>query len=178
MLTMNENTENFADLYDKYAKKIFNFIYYKTHHKETAQDLTQETFIKALDNFNGFSQDKGKFSTWIYQIARNTVIDFYRTKKSCVNVDDVWDLAGKEDILRDFDVSKKLKDVEKYLARLKPEQREIIILRVWEGYSYKEIAEILGKNEGNCRVMFSRTIKSLRDEMPLSVFLFLLLFRI
>ncbi|MDD5145102.1 MAG: RNA polymerase sigma factor [Candidatus Pacebacteria bacterium] len=172
-----ENTENFAGFYDKHVKKIFNFIYYKTHHKETAEDLTQETFMKALDSFKNFDLKKGKFSTWLYQIARNTVIDFYRTKKNFVNVDDVWDLAGKENILRDLDVSGKLKDVEKYLAKLKPEQREIVILRVWEGYSYKEIAEILGKNEVNCRVVFSRTIHTLKNEMPLSVFIAMLLFR-
>lgn len=177
MLNKGENTENFPELYDKYVKKIFNFIYYKTHHKETAEDLTQETFTKVLDNFNTFDGKRGKFSTWLYQIARNTVIDFYRTKKNYINADDVWDLAGKENILRDVDVSMKLEEVEKYLGKLKPEQREIVILRVWEGYSYKEIAEIVGKNEVSCRVAFSRTIQTLKSEMPLSAFIaFLLLF--
>ena len=171
-----ENISDFGQVYDKYVKKIFNFIYYKTHHKETAEDLTSETFMKALAKLDGFDENKGSFSTWLYQIARNTVIDFYRTKKNDINIDDVWDLADEEDIIRDFDTAEKLKQVKKYLKKLKSDQREIVILRVWEGVSYKEIAEIIGKSEASCKMTFSRTIQVLREEMPLSVFLLLLLF--
>ena len=176
MLGKRENTKNFGQLYDKYVKKIFNFIYYKTHHKETAEDLTSETFMKALTKINEFDEDKGAFSTWLYQIARNTVIDFYRTKKSNLNIDDIWDLANEEDILCDLDTKEKLTEVKKYLKKLKSEQREIVILRVWEGMSYKEISEAVGKSEASCKMSFSRTIHQLRLEMPLSVFLALLLF--
>jgi len=176
MLGKRENTENFDQLYDKYVKKIFNFIYYKTHHKETAEDLTSDTFMKALTKIHDFDESKGAFSTWLYQIARNTVIDFYRTKKSNLNIDDIWDLADGEDILRDLDTAKKLTEVKKYLKTLKVEQREIVILRVWEGMSYKEISEAVGKTEASCKMAFSRTIERLREDMPLSVFMALLLF--
>ena len=167
--------ENFGEIYDKYAKRIYNFIYYKTHHKETTEDLTSQTFMKALNKFSEFNGAKGSFSSWIYTIARNNVIDFYRTKKVNVNVDDVWDLSDKVDIERDIDVSHNLSKIRKYLKRLKPDQREVIILRIWEDMSYREIAEIMGKTENNCKVLFSRTIKKLREEMPISIFLILLL---
>jgi RNA polymerase sigma-70 factor, ECF subfamily len=172
----NLNLKDFPGLYDQYVRKIFNFIYYKTHHKETAEDLTSDTFTKAFKKMGDFDENKGKFSTWLYQIARNTVIDFYRAKKSYVNIDDVWDLAGQEDILRDLDTAQKLKEVKTYLKELDSCQREIVLLRVWEGMSYKEISEIVGRDEGNCRVIFSRTIKALKETMPLSVFLAMLLF--
>jgi len=176
MLDKRKNTENFSQLYDKYVNKIFNFIYYKTHHKETAEDLTSETFIKALTKISGFDENKGAFSTWLYQIARNTVIDFYRTQKNNLNIDDVWDLSNEEDIICDLDTKQKLTKVKKYLKGLKSEQREIVILRVWEGMSYKEISEAVGKTEASCKMAFSRTIQKLRREMPLSIFLALLLF--
>ena len=176
MLDKKVNRDNFGQLYDKYIKKIFNFIYYKTHHKETAEDLTSDTFIKALNKLDRFDENKGSFSTWIYQIARNTVIDFYRTEKNSVNVDDVWDLSTDEDILRDLDTAKKLEDVKEHLKTLKNEQREIVILRVWQGMSYKEISEAMGKSEASCKMAFSRTIKILKERMPLSVFLTMLLF--
>lgn len=172
------NLNNFPDLYTQYVRKIFNFIYYKTHHKETAEDLTSQTFLKALRSLDQFDQEKGKFSTWLYQIARNQVIDFYRAKRQDISIEDVWDLAGQEDVLRDFDAAEKLKKVQEYLKKLKPDQREIVLLRVWEGMSYREIAEALGKDEAHCRVIFSRTIQSLKDKMPLAVLLGLLLFSI
>ena len=176
MLDKKVNRDNFGKLYDKHIKKIFNFIYYKTHHKETAEDLTSETFIKALNNLDKFDESKGSFSTWIYKIARNTVIDFYRTKKNSVDIDDIWDLSTDEDILRDLDTAKKLEDVKEYLKTLKSEQREIVMLRVWEEMSYKEISEVMGKSEASCKMAFSRTIKILKERMPLSVFLTMLLF--
>ena len=168
--------DNFEGLYEKYVRKIFNFIYYKTHHKETAEDLTSETFMKALKNFSAFKKEKGSFSSWIYSIARNTVIDFYRTKKSHLNIEDIWDLTEDGDILQDLDTKMKLKEARKYLKNFSAEHREIVLLRVWEGMSYKEIAQITGKDEVNCRVIFSRTISSLRQASAFAL-LALLLFK-
>lgn len=169
------NLRNFSRLYDKHVKAIYRFIYYKTHHKETAEDLTSTTFIKALDNFNSFQSEKGNFSAWLYRIARNTVIDFYRTKKSNLNIEDVWDLSGDEDIERDICMTKQLEDVKEYLKTLKAEQREIIILRVWEDLSYRKISQITGKTEENCKVIFSRTILKLRSSVPLIILILLIL---
>jgi RNA polymerase sigma-70 factor, ECF subfamily len=171
------NRDNFGQLYDEYVRKIFNFIYYKTHHKETAEDLTSDTFTKAYRKLENFDQNKGKFSTWLYQIARNTVIDFYRVKKIHVNIDDVWDLSEDIDIQRDFDTSQKLKEVKKYLKTLDACQREIVLLRVWDGLSYREISEIVGKDEVNCRVIFSRTLHTLKKEMPAAILAAMLLFK-
>ncbi len=167
--------EEFGQLYDKYIKKIYDFVYYKTHHKETAEDLTSQSFMKALEKISSFDCDKGTFQAWLYQIARNTVIDYYRTKKSDLDIEDVWDLSDDEDLERDFDTKQKLEKVEKYLKKLKAQQREIVIMRVWQGMSYQEIAEVLDKSEDSCKMMFSRTIRRLREEMPLVIFFSFLL---
>lgn len=165
--------EDFALLYDLYIGKIYRFIYYKTHHKETAEDLTSETFLKALRKINSFDSERGSFSTWLYQIARNTVVDYYRTRKLYLNVDDAWDLKDDTDIMRDVEFVQKLKKVEQYLKKLKPEQREIIIMRVWQNMNYCEIAEVLNKSEASCKMIFSRTIRTLRKEMFAAFILFL-----
>jgi RNA polymerase sigma-70 factor (ECF subfamily) len=175
MAKENNSRSEFTILYDQYVDKIYRFIYYKTHHKETAEDLTSVAFVKALNSFSSFDQNKGGFSAWIYKIARNTVIDFYRSKKTLINIDDVWDLSDNQDIEREVDASLKLAEVKKYLKNLSSEQRDVIILRVWEGLSYKEIAAVLGKSENSCKMMFFRTIKKLKEEMPLVLFLCLLL---
>lgn len=168
----------FGLLYDKYIRRIYDFIYYKTTHKETAEDLTSQTFIKALGKITTYDSGKGSFSSWLYQIARNTVIDFYRTKKRTLNIEDIWDLAEAKDVDRDIDTKMKLKTIEKYLAKLTSEQRDIIIMRVWQEMSYREIAEVLGKSEAACKIAFSRVINKLRQEMPVILLVYLLLFKL
>lgn len=166
--------ESFGRLYDQYLKKIYSFVYYKTHHQETAEDLTSKTFIKALANIQSFDLAKGTFSAWLYQIARNTVIDHYRAQKNDINIDDVWDLGTENTLPQDLDTKKQLREVKELLAQLPSDQRDIIILRVWNQLNYQEIAEIIGKTETNCRMIFSRAIRKLRDEQKLACLLLLL----
>lgn len=167
--------KDFSLLYGTYVKKIYDFIYYRTNHKETAEDLTSRAFMKALEKIGSFDSEKGSFSSWIYRIARNSVIDHYRTKKIDADIADLWDLDSGDDIERDFDTKEKLKKVDEYLKTLKSEQREILIMRVWQEMSYKEIAEILGKSEASCKMSFSRAVTKLKKEMPLSLLLLLLI---
>lgn len=165
--------ESFGLLYDKYVRKIYDFIYYKTHHKETAEDLCSKVFMKCLENLEKYQEEKGAFSSWLYRIAANTVTDHWRTQKHHSDISDAWDLASEDDLFKDIENKEKFAEVEKLLKRLKPEQRDIVMLRIWSGLSYKEIAEIIGKSENNCKMIFSRTIGNVRSEAILA---FLLLF--
>jgi RNA polymerase sigma-70 factor, ECF subfamily len=165
-------TEDFGLLYDKYVRKIYDFIYFKTHHKEVAEDLCSKTFIKCLEKLETYQQSKGSFSSWLYRIATNTVIDHYRTQKNHSDIADAWDLASDEDLLRDVENKDKFVEVEKLLKELSPQQRDIVMLRIWSGLSYKEIAEIVGKSEDNCKMIFSRAVGKMRGELVLA-FLFL-----
>lgn len=173
--SQNGDNKAFGGLYDKYVKSIYKFVYFKTHHKETAEDLTSKTFMKALENIKSYQAEKASFSVWLYKIARNTVIDHYRTKKFDVNLDDVWNLSSEENILMDTDARLKMEKVREYMRELNVSQREIIMMRVWQGMNYKEIAEVTGKNEANCRMVYLRGIKILKDKVPFSVYLFFLI---
>lgn len=157
------DTAAFGKLYDVYVKRIYDFIYYKTFHQQTAEDLTSQVFIKALSKIATFSNTKGTFQAWLYQIARNTVIDHWRAQKQDANLEDVWGLADKSNIELDIANKHLLEEIEDELQKFTPEQREIIVLRVWQGMSYAEIAQIVGKTENNCKVIFSRTINKLRQ---------------
>lgn len=173
----NGNLKQFGLLYDAYAQKIYRFIYYKTHHTGTAEDLTSIAFMKVLEGIGSFNPNKGTFSSWLYQIARNTVTDHWRKAKPTVDIEDVWDLTDDTDIVRDVDIAMKSKQVRAAMAALQPRQREIITLRLWQDLSYKEIAEITGSTEGAAKMLFSRTVKELRETMPLAAFLSLLLLK-
>lgn len=157
------NSEAFGQLYDHYLDPIYRFVYYKVYSKEVAEDLTSDTFMKALRRLSSFNPDRGRFNSWLYQIARNTVVDYYRTKKESVPIDDVFDLGHDERTPEQLDALAGLAKVEVYLAALPARQREIITLRIWEGKSFGEIAEVLGGTEGSVKMAFFRSIEKLRE---------------
>ncbi|MFA6467002.1 MAG: RNA polymerase sigma factor [Patescibacteria group bacterium] len=167
--------EAFGQVYEKYFKKIYSFVYYRTSHKESTEDLVSLIFSKALENINKFQSSKGSFSSWLYKIARNTVIDYYRGHKNIQNLDDIEDLSDFSDISDNMDRKKALSDIQNKLAQLSSNQREIVIMRVWEDLSYKEIAEIVGKSEANCKMIFSRGIKELRLSLASLIYLVMML---
>jgi RNA polymerase sigma-70 factor, ECF subfamily len=162
------NTERFGELYDRYIRKIYTFIYYKTLHKQTAEDLTSEVFFKALKNIRSVNPEK-KFSTWLYAIARNAVIDHYRTFKRTTDIEDAWDVGDDNDLSEKLDDTKTFEKLQKGLVRLSPIQREIVILRIWEDMSYREIADVVGKTEENSKMIFSRSIAKLRTDVLLAL---------
>lgn len=170
--------EYFGSLYDRYFDPIFRFIYYKTHHRETAEDITSLVFTKALERVADFDFSKGTIQAWLYQIARNAVVDYYRRGRERLTEDisDAWDIPADTRTEKDTENGMLFVDLQKYLHEISAEQREIIILRIWEELSYKEIAEIVGKSEGSCKMAFARGIKKLQEIMPAATFLTILLY--
>jgi RNA polymerase sigma-70 factor (ECF subfamily) len=130
--------------------------------------------MKALEGIGGLKASATSFRPWIYTIARNAVIDHYRTHRQHAHIDDVWDLAGDEDIARDADLKSALNNVQKYLQQLDAVQRDIVLLRVWQGMSYAEIAAIVGKSPDNCKVIFSRVVRKMRADLAMLLIMTLL----
>ncbi len=155
----------FADLYDIYVKKIYDFIYYRTSHKQTAEDLTSVTFTKAFQNINSFKGSSGVFSSWLYRIARNTVIDHMRTSKSTVDLEAAANAPSRDNVAGEAEIRDRLDQVKTYLNQLSEEQRDIVIMRLWDGLSYAEISALTGKTEGNCKVIFSRIMQKMQKEL-------------
>lgn len=165
----------FEAQYDAYVRKIYKYVYYRTQHRETAEDLTSQVFLKALDKLDSFDESRGTFSAWIYGIARNALTDHYRASRDTIDIDDVWDLRSDEDVARDVEARERVEKLRPYLQALPKDQRDLVFLRLWDGLSYKEIAELTGRSEDACKMAFSRTIARLRKEVP-SAILMLMLF--
>src|ERR1700722_1235517 len=81
-------SEAFGQIYNLYFEKVYRFIFYRVSHKELAEDLAEEVFLKIQKKINGVKEAQA-FEGWMYQIARNTVIDYYRSKKTLVSLDEV-----------------------------------------------------------------------------------------
>ena len=169
------DTRAFGELYDAYVRKLYDFIYYKTSRKEIAEDLTSVVFMKALQNIDKYKKtETGSFAGWLYSIARNTIIDHYRSVRPNDNIDDAFDLPHHARIEEHTEASLQIEKIHAYLKTLPSVQRDIILMRVWQELPYKTIAAAVGKTEDNCKVIYSRAIKELRLAFATSLVLTLL----
>lgn len=157
------DTAAFGMLYDRYIERIYRFIYYKTFSRELAEDLTSDVFTKALTKIHTYDDTRGSFSAWLYRIARNRVVDHFRTRKESVPIEDIFDIGEENRTVEQLDAIATLNRVSDYLKTMNPRQREIITLRIWEGLSYREIAEIIDGTEDSAKMAFSRGIRELRE---------------
>lgn len=169
------NLADFAQLYDTYVTPIYRFAYYRTFDRQLAEDITSQTFLKALEKIGDFRATRGPFAAWLYGIARNLVIDHFRAAKRTAVLPEEFDVPSDDDPAAETGDRLAFAEVRKALHLLEPLQRDIILLRLWDGLSYREIARITGKSEGNCKVIFSRTIGALRGSLGASAILLLLL---
>lgn len=166
--------EDFALLYDQYADPIYRYIRYRVRDTQLAEDLTSQTFLRAMEKIGDYKPGRGSFSGWLYRIARNGVIDHYRSHKHVETIDEEFDAPGDEDATERLAQGMAKEKVEEMLATLDDEKRDILVMRIWDGLSYAEIAEITGKTETNCKVIVSRTLAALREKFPAAVLLLFL----
>lgn len=153
----------FGELYALYLDRIFKYVFYKVGNTTEAEDLTEHVFLKAWEAIDKYNPRGYPFSAWLYRIAHNTVIDYYRGERKSVPLDDQVTLADKG--LGPEEMVERKQEVERLrraLAQLPDEQRQVIILRFIQGRSHAEVAAIMGKGEGACRVLQCRALKALQ----------------
>ena len=168
--------EYFWKIYEKYIDKIYKFVYLKTTNREVAEDIVSDVFISALNNIKSFRLDESSsVKSWIYRIANNKVIDYYRTNKKTTDVWDYLEISEKENYWEKIDNQDKLKEIKNYLKWINKEHREIVLYRIWDDLSYAEIAEITWKSVDNCKKIVSRQLKTISANFVLFIFILILL---
>lgn len=156
-----------AELYDLYVQDIYRFVSFKTRNRAIAEDITSDIFLTIVDKLYQFNPSKGTFRTWLYTIARRTIIDQYRAQKETAHLSDAWDIIDHSiDISQSVDTALFGEQIESLLQTLSTEQRDIIIMRLWDDMSYDEIAVVLEKSPASCRMAYSRAIRTLQDMVP------------
>ena len=171
-----KDPDAFAELYDQHYPKIFGYVLRRTANLEAAQDITSETFLKALKKLWQFQWRSISFSCWLYKIAANEVNQHYRKAeyKKSVSLEELqergFELLSPHDPENELiEAQEKLKQHQDFLeiqgriVRLPAKYQEVIALRFFERKQIKEIAEILGKKEGTIKSLLHRAVERLRE---------------
>lgn len=167
----NHDPEAFASLYDIYVGRIYRFVFFKVNRKEEAEDLVSEVFLKTWQYLTENKEKEIKsFSGLIYQIARNSLVDWYRAKASRPEFSldaapDVEEIPSEDKMVANFMVAEGAKVLLKQVRQLKQEYQEVILLRYIEELSIKEIAHIVKKSPINVRVTLHRATTILKKAM-------------
>jgi len=163
---MDSLNEQFGQIYDQYIAKIYRFVYLKVNSQEVAEDITSKVFLKGWEAFQSPKTEIKNPGAFLYQIARNAVVDHYREKgrAKVVSVDASPQIADPGTSAQDKAIlNADIGVIKLAIQKLKKEHQDIIIWHYLEDMQINEIAELLGKPAGTVRVMLHRGLKDLRD---------------
>lgn len=176
--SINKTAPSIESLYKAHYQALYNFIFLKLHNVEVSQELTNDVFIKFNNNMHLYNSEKSQIGTWLYNIAKNLVIDHYRKDNSdkYINVSEFSDAeTGKEvyqfvdSQLTDTILENKelLSNVHKAMAKLKPKYQKIAELYFIADKPYQEIAELLEMPLGSVKGMVNRIKAMLTSQAEL-----------
>jgi len=157
------DVQAFAVLYDRHLERVYRHVYYRVGNRADAEDLTQQVFLHAWQAIGRFQRTGAPFAAWLLTIAHNLLVSAYRRAKDVQPLDlDPATLARwanpEAEAFAQFD----RRAVREAILHLKPDQQQVIILRFVENFEYGAIAAVLGKSEGNIRVIQHRALAELR----------------
>lgn len=158
--------EAFGRLYDHYLPAIYRFILLKVGQREEAEDLTHHVFLKAWTSMGtSYSEQGFPFSSWLYRIARNSVIDHYRRIKPTSSIEEEEnreELINRPAVESLIDKKEASKQIMSALKELKETEQDVVIMRFIEDLSVKETAEAVNKSEGAVKVIQHRALEKIR----------------
>jgi RNA polymerase sigma-70 factor, ECF subfamily len=167
------DAEAFGRIYDRYLDTVFRFIYFRVGNRQLAEDLTADTFLRALKRIGSFTWQGRDPGAWLVTIARNLVADHFKSGRYRLEVTtgDVLD-ADREDRGPEGSPEAAVVDHITNVAlltavkQLNPEQQECIVLRFLHGFSVAETAQAMGKNEGAIKALQYRAVRALARLLP------------
>ena len=168
-LAQQGDAEAFGLVYDRYVDQIYRYLYYRVGSHALAEDLTSETFLRALRRIDSFTYTGKDIGAWFTTIARNLVTDHVKSSRFKLEVStaDMLDADRGDDGI-ETQVIDRLRDAALLDAvrRLKPEQQECIVLRFLQGLSVAETSGVMGRSEGAVKQLQLRAVRALAKLLP------------
>jgi len=154
----------FGNLYGIYLDRIYRYVFYQVKDKMTAEDVTEEVFLKAWKAIKSCRGKERTFSSWLYRIAHNHVIDIFRSQQKRWTVD-METVAELKQPAVEIETELGHQEILNNISGLPPNQRQVIILKFIEGLDNLEIERIIGKSQGAIRVLQTRALAKLREKL-------------
>ena len=156
----------FAALYDRYVERVYRFVLYRVHGDSAlAEDVTSEVFLRALRKIKGFTWQGRDVGAWFLTIARNLVLDHFKSGRSRLEVLGIENPVAADDRVLDAEDAAlsrvSTQELYKAIAQLGTEQQEVIYWRFLQGYSVAETAAAMGKSDGAIKALQYRAVKAL-----------------
>jgi len=167
VLASQGDQEAFGVLYERYLRRIYNYIYYRTGNQHDAEDLTARVFYRAMRHISNY-QDRGlPISAWLYRIAHNLVANWHRdnSRRKEIPLDDSFNVRYRGDhpetaILK----SEEAESLLHLIRRLPSDRQQLLILKFVEHLPNAEIGHIMGRTEGAIKSLYHRTLLALRED--------------
>lgn len=159
------NFEAFGQIVEKYKESLYSFIFYSIKNEAAAQDIYQDTLLKALKQIKNY-REEGNFKAWLFTVARNNITDYFRAnaKMASLPEDENADIFPSQDNTEKQALSKiSLDNILDKIEELPEKDKEIILLRQY--LSFKEIAEVLNCPLGTALARLNRAIKKLQKDL-------------
>lgn len=159
----NGDAAAFGEIYDTHVDSVYRYLLYRVREPSDAEDLTSEVFTRAFANVHRYRWQGKSFLAWLYTIARNAVTDRRRRDRPTVELDNAHGLAEEGPTAHDRAVlGEEVDALRGAVKHLTGEQQEVLVLRFVDDLSSREVADILGKNEGAIRALQFRALGRLR----------------
>lgn len=159
--TMDEQLTNRQEaVYRDFYEKVFRMILAKVCNETLAEDLAENVFVKVYANWDHFDENRASLSTWIYRIAQNTVIDYYRTRKVHAEVPE--DLASESAVDDELLKNETLELLADALEKLPERDRDLVILHYYRGLTLKEVAMKMGMSYSNAKLVHNKALAALK----------------
>ena len=159
------DSASFAKLYDFFVDPIYRYVFFKVR-KEDALDLTENIFLKVWENLKSYRRVEGKngFSSWVYRIAHNTVVDYYRLEKEYAELDvNVPDGNRHNDPVTLTEQNLGRDTLKKAISKLKKVYQQVILLKYINELENHEIARVMSRSEGSVRILKFRALRALKE---------------
>lgn len=157
------DAQAFGQIYDALVKSVFRYIYYRVE-EAIAEDLTEETFLKVWQNLKKYKKGKHPFSSWVFKIAHNLVVDYYRRNKTTEMIEEtVADQKTESNPHHQINIKLTKIRLRKVIRQLPENYQQVIILKYINELDNKEIANVIGKSEGAVRTIQFRALDRLKS---------------